>query len=98
MFRGILITFFVLFALMVFSAPAIGDEGGENHEDGFALYRLVKPLGIATLGLLLVTALIGVGMWIKPNIRLKVIMVHRITGILAALSGLSHGIIVFILH
>ena len=101
MFKNITIAMLLFSVLLFFGMDAVADETHKEQkrqEDGFALFKLVKPLGIAALSFLLLTGVLGLLMWVKPVLRKKVIMIHRIAGILAILLGLSHAIIIFSLH
>jgi len=99
----LLITITVFFlAVLVFpiGQAYASDHGHEEggHAYGFSAWQLVKPLGILTLSLLLLTGVLGLTMWFVPKTRVKILMIHRIVGILTVISGLSHGILIFLLH
>ena len=74
--------------------------GGEEHEvlahaHAFAWSRLVKPLGVVTLVLLLLTAGAGLFRRRSPRVLLKL---HKILAALTVISALCHAAIVFLFH
>lgn len=57
------------------------------------IYEYVKPTGILTLSLLAATVCIGLLRRRKPRLLLKA---HKTLGVCALISGLTHGLIVFL--
>ena len=63
--------------------------------DGFSLYSLVKPLGIAALSLLLITAASGL---FRRKLRRRFLTIHKILATLTVAVALTHGILVMVLY
>ena len=74
-----------------------GNHAEHDHADmrGF-LMELIKPMGIATLSLLVITVALGVlrRRW-NPKLMFKM---HKICGISALVAGVIHASLIIFLH
>ncbi len=70
-------------------------ESPAEHTHGFAWGRLVKPLGITTLALLLLTAGAGRFRRLKPRLLLKW---HKRLAVAALIAALCHAALVLLFH
>ena len=73
-----------------------GDHDHDEHEYGVvALAGLVKPLGITTLGLLIVTACFGFFRKKSPRLLLRW---HKRLAVFTLIAGVCHAMLVFLFH
>jgi len=76
--------------------PQFAKSGSaEDRQHGFALGRLVRPLGIATLILLLTTASAGFFRRLKPRLLIKW---HKRLAPATVIVALCHAILVLFFH
>ena len=68
---------------------------GRHHEHRLELGRLIKPMGITTLSLLVLTA---AGRLFRKKVPKPLIRWHKRLGIITLISALIHAILVLIAH
>ncbi len=81
--------------LILLIATAAMAQEAHAHEEHFSLRGLIQPLGAATLTLIIVTVALGVFRRANPKGMLRW---HKITGILALISGVCHALLVLFAH
>lgn len=89
-----------ILALALASGGVYADEGHEHESlaeeaDGFSWFSLLKPLGITTFALLVLTAIMGISMRKKPKLLRKLHMAFAVATLVLALC---HAALVFLLH
>ncbi len=83
-------------SLFLIAGPSVAASGDDHSKDDNSInwWSLVKPLGSATLVLLLCTAALGFTRKLNYKVIIKL---HKISAILTIICALSHGIIIFFL-
>lgn len=71
------------------------DHDQHNNGSGFALVRLTKPMGVATLSLLILTLLAGVFRRKAPKLLFKW---HKRLGVTTVVFAITHAILVVTTH
>lgn len=87
----------VFFVFLYFTNTVFADQiNGSTQEDKFAfsLFSFVKPLGVCTLGLLLITFSSGL---FRKKLKRRFMKTHTIFAWLTIIFALCHGILVAVL-
>jgi len=93
----------VIIALAIFGGFVLSEDilaaentGYQHHHNGsFPLFSLIKPLGIAALSFVFAAFMTGV---FRRKLGRKFLWIHLSLAIISIILGLTHSILVFVLH
>ena len=86
----------VLLVVFCFVDTVLAETGHDHeHKPDFSFFSLVRPLGLCTLGSLLVTFTLGL---FRKKFGKRFLKIHRTFALLTIIFALCHGILVLVLY